>query len=226
MFSKRSKVFRYILFSIPVALLVAVVLARSAPRSTAPNPTIDLPLAAATGTQTAVFAGGCFWGMEAVFEHVKGVVDVVSGFSGGTAATAHYGEVSAGLTDHAESVKITYDPSKISYGQLLQIFFSVAHDPTQVNRQGPDAGRQYRSAIFFANPAQQKVAQAYLNQLKQSQVFNQPISTQVEPLTGFYAAESYHQNFIARNPYYPYVVVHDLPKLNQLQKQFPDLYKN
>jgi peptide-methionine (S)-S-oxide reductase len=191
-----------------------------------PAPIRDSMIATANGEQTAVFAGGCFWGMEAVFEHLKGVSEVVSGFSGGSAATAEYERVSAGQTDHAEGVKITYDPSQISYGKLLQVYFAVAHDPTQLNRQGPDWGRQYRSAIFFANDEQRTIATAYIKQLGQARVFQQPIVTQLEPLNAFYAAGESHQNFIARNPSHPYVVLHDLPKVQQLKKQFPDLYRN
>ncbi len=195
-------------------------------KGTFPNPTTDIPKSMTKGEQTLVLAGGCFWGMEAVFEHLKGVSHVVSGFSGGNAATAHYEMVSTGQTGHAESVKITYDPAQISYGQLLKVFFSVAHDPTQLNRQGPDFGTQYRSAIFFTNPAQKQVAQAYIQQLNQAHIFPKPIVTQLVPLQGFYAAEVYHQNFIANHPNYPYVVVHDLPKLNQLKTQFSALYRN
>jgi peptide-methionine (S)-S-oxide reductase len=161
-----------------------------------------------------------------VFDHVKGVSQVVSGYSGGEAKTAQYERVSTGQTGHAEAVQITYDPQQISYGQLLKIYFSVAHDPTQVNRQGPDTGPQYRSAIFFTDADQQKVAQAYIAQLNQAQVFTAPIATELAPLNQFYAAEDYHQNFIVHNPAYPYVVIHDLPKLTQLQKLFPDWYKS
>jgi len=191
-----------------------------------PNPTTDMPVPATKGEQTLVLAGGCFWGVEAVFEHLKGVSNVVSGFSGGSADTAHYETVSFGQTGHAEAVKITYDPSQISYGQLLKVFFSVAHDPTQLNRQGPDSGTQYRSAIFFANQEQKQVAEAYIRQLNQAHIYQQPIVTQLAPLHNFYAAEEYHQNFIARNPNYPYVVVHDLPKLHHLKTQFAALYRN
>jgi peptide-methionine (S)-S-oxide reductase len=191
-----------------------------------PDPTVVLSKSTVKGEQTLVLAGGCFWGVEAVFEHVKGVTNVVSGFSGGSAETAHYETVSTGQTGHAESVKITYDSSQISYGQLLKVFFSVAHDPTQLNRQGPDSGTQYRSAIFFANPEQKQIAQAYIKQLNQSQIFRQPIVTQLVPLQKFYAAEDYHQDFITHNPNYPYVVIHDLPKLKQLKTQFAALYKN
>ncbi|MBW4582159.1 MAG: peptide-methionine (S)-S-oxide reductase MsrA [Tildeniella nuda ZEHNDER 1965/U140] len=191
-----------------------------------PDPATDISTGQAKGMQTAVFAGGCYWGVEAVFEHLKGVSDVVSGFSGGSAETAHYGLVSFGQTGHAEAVKVTYDPAQISYGQLLKIYFAVAHDPTQLNRQGPDSGTQYRSAIFFANNAQKQVAQAYIDQLNAAHTFNQPIVTQLTPLNDFYPAEAEHQNFIANNPNYPYVVIHDLPKLKQLKGQFATLYKN
>lgn len=193
-------------------------------QSTFPDPTADSPTSTGSPTQTAVFAGGCFWGMEAVFEHLQGVSDVVSGFSGGTAATAQYERVSSGGTDHAEAVKITYDPTQISYGQLLKIYFSVAHNPTELNRQGPDVGPQYRSAIFFATQEQRQIAQAYIDQLNQAKIFNHPIVTQLEPLSNFYEAEEYHQNFIDRNPTYPYVVIHDMPKLERLKQQFPNLY--
>ncbi|ELS32546.1 MULTISPECIES: peptide-methionine (S)-S-oxide reductase MsrA [Pseudanabaena] len=177
------------------------------------------------GKMTAVFAGGCFWGMEAVFEHLQGVSNVVSGYSGGTAQTANYETVGSGQTGHAESIKVTYDPSQISYEQLLQIYFYVAHDPTQLNRQGPDSGSQYRSAIFFANEKQKQIAQAYIDNLNKSKAFSKPIVTKLEPLQVFYAAEDYHQDFIAHNPNYPYVVINDLPKIAQLKKQFPEMYK-
>jgi peptide-methionine (S)-S-oxide reductase len=216
-----------LLFGIPLVVWTAV---GGWPHTTAakiPAAALDMPAAvSATGpTQTAVLAGGCFWGVEAVFDHVKGVSQVVSGYSGGEAQTAQYERVSTGQTGHAEAVQITYDPQQISYGQLLKIYFSVAHDPTQVNRQGPDTGPQYRSAIFFTDADQQKVAQAYIAQLNQAQVFTAPIATELAPLNQFYAAEDYHQNFIVHNPAYPYVVIHDLPKLAQLQKLFPDWYK-
>jgi peptide-methionine (S)-S-oxide reductase len=181
--------------------------------------------ATATGEQTLVLAGGCFWGVEAVFENLKGVSNVVSGFSGGDAKTANYDTVSSGRTSHAEAVKITYNPQQISLGQLLKIYFLVAHDPTQIDRQGPDNGTQYRSAIFFANFQQQQVAKAYIDRLNQARIFTQPIATQLVALNEFYPAEQYHQNFIDRNPTYPYVVVHDLPKLDILRQQFPDLVR-
>jgi peptide-methionine (S)-S-oxide reductase len=182
-----------------------------------------LPSSAAEGKQTAVLAGGCFWGVDAVFKHVKGVKSVVAGYSGGSAATAKYEVVSAGGTGHAESVKITYDPSKISYADLLRIFFSVAHDPTELNRQGPDSGTQYRSVIFYSNEDQKQIALAYIEQLDKARVFRKPIVTQVVPFQAFYPAEAYHQNFLALHPDNPYIVNNDLPKLRKLQKQFPTL---
>ena len=190
------------------------------------DPVIDLPKSSARKSQTLVLAGGCFWGVEGVFEKLKGVSAVISGFSGGNAATAHYEVVSTGLTGHAEVVQITYDSEQVSYGQLLKVFFAIAHDPTQLDRQGPDSGPQYRSAIFFNNPDERRVAQAYIEQLDQSKVFEKPIVTQLTSLDRFYEAEGYHQNFIQRNPRYPYVVVNDLPKLAQLNKQFPQLLKS
>src|SRR6266705_6990997 len=183
------------------------------------------PTAAATSTATAVFAGGCFWGVDAVFKHVKGVSSVVSGYSGGGAATARYPVVSTGTTGHAESVKITYDPSQISYSELLRVFFSVAHDPTQLNRQGPDVGSQYRSAIFYATRAEQETAQTYIDQLNKAHVFSGPIVTQVARFEGFYAAEDYHQNYLALHPDQPYIVFNDAPKLRRLKQQFPALYR-
>jgi peptide-methionine (S)-S-oxide reductase len=173
---------------------------------------------------TAVLAGGCFWGVDAVFKHVKGVTGVTSGYSGGAGDTAQYETVSTGTTGHAESVKVTYDPSKISYNQLLKIFFFVAHDPTELNRQGPDQGTQYRSVIFYANDAQKRAAESYIKQLDQNKAFRDPIVTQVAPLNRFYPAEEYHQNFLERNPDNPYIVFNDMPKLDQLRKQFPALY--
>jgi peptide-methionine (S)-S-oxide reductase len=190
-----------------------------------PDPLQDIKVATAGTEQTAVLAGGCFWGVEAVFERLEGVSDVVSGFAGGSKATAHYEVVSTGTTGHAESVKITYDPAKITYGQLLKIFFAVAHDPTQLNRQGPDEGTQYRSAIFYGTPEQKAVAEAYIQQLDAAKLFRHAIVTKVVPLDGFYAAEAYHQHFLDRNPTYPYIVYNDLPKLAQLKKDFPEMLK-
>lgn len=174
--------------------------------------------------QTAVFSGGCFWGVDAVFKHVKGVSSVVSGYSGGGADTAHYEQVSQGNTGHAESVRISFDPTQVSYFQLLQVFFRVAHDPTQLNRQGPDTGSQYRSVIFYTNTEQQKMAQSYIQQLNFEQVFSDPIVTEVVPLKQFYPAEEHHQNYLALHPYQPYIVFNDMPKLEQLHNKFPQLY--
>lgn len=190
-----------------------------------PDPEVDIPLANTKGEQTAVLAGGCFWGIEAVFEHVKGVIDAKSGYSGGSADSAQYGKVSTGQTGHAESVKITYDPSQVSYGQLLKVFFSVAHDPTELNRQGPDRGTQYRSAIFYANEDQKRIAQAYIAQLNKARVFDRPIVTQVGELDSFHEAESYHQDYLANHPDEPYIVINDMPKVENLRKQLPALYK-
>jgi peptide-methionine (S)-S-oxide reductase len=199
----------------------SAVLAR---KSAFPDAAIDSS-ASTRGKQTAVLAGGCFWGVEAVFERLKGVTNVVSGFSGGEKSTAHYETVSTGSTGHAESVEITYDPSKITFGQLLKVYFAVAHDPTELNRQGPDRGTQYRSAIFYMNDEQKKIAEAYIQQLNAAKVFPSPIVTQVVPFHGFYAAESYHQHFLDNNPNYPYIVYNDLPKLVALKKEFPQMCK-
>jgi peptide-methionine (S)-S-oxide reductase len=190
----------------------------------APAPALDQPLAAGPA-QTAVLAGGCFWGVQGVFQHVKGVQRVLSGYAGGEQATAAYEQVGTGATGHAESVEITYDPAQISYGEVLRIFFSVAHDPTQLNRQGPDVGTQYRSAIFFADAAQQQIAEAYIAQLDRAGIFSHPIVTRVDPLKGFYAAEDYHQDFLVRNPSYPYIVFNDLPKIANLRQLFPERYR-
>ena len=197
----------------------------NASATTIPDPALDAPLARVKGEQTAVLAGGCFWGVEAVFEHVKGVIKVTSGYSGGSADSAQYGTVSTGQTGHAESVRIIYDPSKISYGQLLKVFFAVAHDPTELNRQGPDTGTQYRSAIFYGSEEQKRIAEAYIEQLNRAKVFRAAIATRVSPLQSFYEAESYHQDYLAHHPNEPYIVFNDLPKLEDLKKNFPDLYK-
>jgi peptide-methionine (S)-S-oxide reductase len=190
-----------------------------------PDPALDAPLATSKGEQTAVIAGGCFWGLEAVFKHVKGVSDVASGYSGGSAQTAHYEMVSTGKTGHAESIRIYYDPSQISYGQLLKVFFSVAHDPTELNRQGPDRGTQYRSAIFYSNEEQKRIAQAYIDQLNEAKVFERSMVTQVVALQAFYEAEAYHQDYLVHHPDEPYIVINDLPKVENLRKQYPTLYK-
>jgi peptide-methionine (S)-S-oxide reductase len=190
-----------------------------------PNPSVDVPLTSTPGKQTAVVAGGCFWGIQAVFQHVKGVKEATSGYSGGSVGSPDYEEVSSGNTGHAESVKITFDPSQVSYGQLLKVFFSVAHDPTQLNRQGPDTGSQYRSVIFYGNEEQQRIAQAYIAQLEQGKLFSAPIVTQVVPLKGFYLAEAYHQNYAMLHPDNPYIAINDAPKVQHLRLQLPDLYK-
>jgi peptide-methionine (S)-S-oxide reductase len=186
-----------------------------------PSPTTDVKASAPTAT--AVFAGGCFWGVEGVFERLKGVSNAVAGYAGGTKGTANYDTVSTGRTGHAESVQVTYDPSVISYGQLLQVFFSVVHDPTTLNRQGPDDGTQYRSAIFYSDEEQKRVAEAYINQLTDAKAFKHKIVTKLTPLEGFYPAEAHHQHFLQRNPTYPYIVYNDLPKIHDLEKQFPEL---
>lgn len=189
-----------------------------------PDAKLDAPLA--TGKQqVAVFAGGCFWGVEAVFEHVKGVKDVVSGYSGGSAMTARYSMIGTGKTGHAEAVRVVYDPKLVSYGQLLQVYFSVAHDPTQLNRQAPDVGPQYRSQIFSASPQQEEIANAYIAQLTKAKAFSAPIVTKVEPLKAFYPAEASHQNYLRLHPNEPYIVYNDAPKLVHLKQLFPQLYK-
>ena len=199
--------------------------APEAPKVPFPAPSVDAPLAIKTSQQTAVFAGGCFWGVQAVFEHLKGVSSVTSGYAGGYIKSPSYENVSMGVTGHAESVSITYDPSKLTYGQLLMIFFSVAHDPTQWNRQGPDTGSQYRSAIFYTTDEQKRIAQTYITQLDAAKVYSRRIVTKVEPFQAFYPAESYHQDFLKNNPDNPYIVYNDLPKLENLKKDFPSLYQ-
>lgn len=190
-----------------------------------PDAAVDMPASAKPGKQSIVLAGGCFWGIEGLFERVKGVTNAVSGFAGGEKSTAHYDRVSEGNTGHAESVKVEFDPTKITLGQLLKVYFSVGHDPTELNRQGPDTGTQYRSAIFYANDDQKRVAEAYIKQLNDAHVFSRPIVTQVLPLKGFYPAEAYHQHFLDNNMTYPYIVYNDLPKLAALKKQYPQLCK-
>ena len=190
-----------------------------------PVAAVDLPLAPAKGTQTLVVAGGCFWGVDAVFKHVKGVTEVTSGYSGGDKSTADYETVSRGTTGHAEAVNIVYDPSQVTVGQLLRVFFSVAHNPTELNRQGPDHGTQYRSAIFYQGADQKRVVDAYVAQLQAAKVFSAPIVTQVTPLTAFYPAEAYHQNYLKRNPMQPYIVINDKPKVEALKTMFPTMYR-
>lgn len=219
------------LLPIALGILVPVIVlttacrqARAGSISPFPDPSMDEPPAKAAAHETAVLSGGCFWGVQAVFKHVKGVVSATSGYAGGAASTAHYEMVSEGDTGHAESVEIVYDPSQISFGQLLKIFFSVAHDPTEVNRQGPDRGPQYRSMISYTNDEQKRIAEAYIDQLNKAKIFSRSIATQVVPLKGFYPAEAYHQNYAERHPGDPYIFFNDAPKVASLRKQFPTLY--
>ena len=215
------------LFRILTLLILGATLAYNAVAAgdvSIPDPVLDAPLAATKGEQTVVLAGGCFWGVEAVFEHVKGVTRVTSGYSGGSASDADYESVSAGDTGHAEAVRITYDPSRVTYGRLLKVFFSVAHDPTQLNRQGPDIGKHYRSAIFYVGQDQKRIAEGYIDQLNRAKLFKRPIATQVAGLKTFHEAEAYHQDYAARHPDQPYIVIHDLPKVENLRRRLPELY--
>lgn len=190
-----------------------------------PVAAVDAPKAPALASETAVLAGGCFWGMQGVFEHVRGVTRVVSGYSGGAKATAHYELVGPETTGHAESVQITFDPRVVSFGEILRVYFSVAHDPTELNRQGPDSGSSYRSEVFFASATQEKIARAYVAQLAAAHTFKDPIVTKIEKLNGFYPAEGYHQDFLIHNPNYPYIVYNDLPKIDALKRVLPELYR-
>jgi peptide-methionine (S)-S-oxide reductase len=205
-------------------LLLAAAAAYAAPKAPIPAAAADATLTAQPGKETAVFAGGCFWGVQAVFQRVKGVVATTTGYSGGSAKTATYKQVVTETTGHAESVEVIYDPSRITYGQLLRIYFSVAHDPTELNRQGPDVGTSYRSAIFYTNEEQQKLAKAYIAQLDNAKVFPKAIVTEVTPLKAFYRAEDYHQDYAYYNPNNPYIEVCDRPKIAALKQQFPDLF--
>jgi peptide-methionine (S)-S-oxide reductase len=211
-------------FAIVITLAVCAG-CKAAIQTSVPPPANDVALADKSGKETAIFAGGCFWGTQSVFERVKGVVATTAGYAGGSAATATYDQVTTETTGHAESVKVVYDPSKITYGRLLQIFFSVVHDPTQLNRQGPDVGTSYRSAIFYTNEEQRKISTAYIAQLDAAKVFPKPIVTEVTPLKGFYDAETYHQDYALHNPNNPYIQVCDRPKIEALKQQFPDLFK-
>jgi peptide-methionine (S)-S-oxide reductase len=204
--------------------LLLAVAGFSAPNPPIPPPSTDVPLAAKQGKETAVFAGGCFWGVQSVFQRVKGVLATTAGYSGGSKETATYRQVGTETTGHAESVEIIYDPSKITYGQLLRIYFSVAHDPTQLNRQGPDVGPSYRSVIFYTNEDQKRLALAYIAQLDQQKVFAKPIVTEVATLKAFYRGEDYHQDYAYLNPDNPYIKVCDRPKIAALQEQFPELF--
>jgi peptide-methionine (S)-S-oxide reductase len=189
-----------------------------------PPPILDEPASPQATSEVAVLAGGCFWGVQGVFQHVEGVISAVSGYAGGSAKTAHYEMVGTNKTGHAEAVRVTFDPRRVSYGRILQIYFSVAHDPTELNRQGPDVGTQYRSAIFPTSPEQAHIAEAYIAQLNQSHVFDAPVVTKIEPGREFFPAEDYHQDFLTRNPRHPYIVINDLPKIENLKRLFPDLY--
>lgn len=209
---------------VAIGLLLMMYTALAASNPPIPPPSTDASLDKQTGKETAVFAGGCFWGVQSVFQRVKGVISTTAGYSGGSAKTATYQQVVTETTGHAESVEVIYDPSKITYGQLLRIYFSVAHDPTQLNRQGPDVGTSYRSAIFYVNDEQKRLAQSYIAQLTQQKVFPHPIVTEVTQLKGFYRAEDYHQDYAYYNPNNPYIQVCDRPKIAALQKQFPELF--
>jgi peptide-methionine (S)-S-oxide reductase len=211
------------LMLIPLACLSARLVNAAEQAVVIPPPASDET--ASTGLQTVVLAGGCFWGVQGVYQHTKGVKRAVSGYAGGQKETAHYEMVGTGRTGHAESVSVTFDPQQISYGKILQIYFSVAHNPTELNRQGPDFGTQYRSAIFYANDEQKRVATAYIAQLQQAHVFSAPIVTKLEPLAGFYPAEDYHQDFLVLHPGYPYIAFNDLPKIDELKQLFPDDYR-
>jgi peptide-methionine (S)-S-oxide reductase len=220
--------FRRALLAVAVVLLAALGL-EIVPSSADEGRAVPAPVRDETpgtaGAEVAVLAGGCFWGVQGVFQHVAGVTSAVSGYAGGDAATAQYERVSTGSTGHAESVRITFDPHQISYGRLLQIYFSVAHDPTELNRQGPDRGTQYRSAIFPTSAEQADIAKAYISQLDQAHVFDAAIVTRIEPGRDFFPAEAHHQDFLTRNPNYPYIVINDLPKVANLKRLFPDLYR-
>jgi peptide-methionine (S)-S-oxide reductase len=211
-----------------IAVAVLALPHRSGPAHATPLPVavIDAPAAPAAGQEVAVFSGGCFWGIEAVFEHVKGVTHAESGYAGGAASTASYEAVSTGTTGHAESVRVVFDPSQVTYGQLLQVFFSVAHDPTELNYQGPDHGTQYRSAIWYTSETQKRIAEAYIAQLGRSKAFPRPIVTEVKPLRGFYLAEAYHQDYATHHPDQPYIVYNDAPKVEHLRKDLPALYRS
>jgi len=211
-----------------VSLVAAIALCSGASIADAaqlPPPALDESVNPQRSSEVAVLAGGCFWGVQGVFQHVKGVINAVSGYAGGDAQSAHYEIVSSHLTDHAESVQVTFDPRKISYGRVLQIYFSVAHDPTELNRQGPDVGKQYRSAIFPVDAEQARIAKAYIDQLGYAHAYASPIVTKIESDRTFYPAEDYHQDFLTRHPSYPYIVINDLPKIENLKRSFPDLYR-
>jgi peptide-methionine (S)-S-oxide reductase len=227
-----SKLARAMKVAVPAALsmaAVALLWSRADARGEAvalPAPSAEAPKPTKAGSQTVVFAGGCFWGVQAVFQHVRGVNDATSGYAGGQPSTAHYEMVSSGETGHAESVRVTFDPAQVSFGQLLRVFFSVAHNPTELNRQGPDEGTQYRSAVFFTDAEQQRIAIAYIAELDRAKVFPSKIVTQVVPLSGFYPAEAHHQNFARLHPDNPYIVMNDAPKVARLRQLYPNLYRD
>ncbi len=214
----------YAVVALSLTLSLFACSAKGQPKGPIPAAKVDAALATSPGKQTAVFAGGCFWGTQSVFERVKGVLKTTAGYAGGSAATATYDQVTTETTGHAESVEVVYDPSQITYGQLLRIFFSVAHDPTELNRQGPDVGTSYRSAIFYTNDEQKRIANAYIEQLDAAKAFPAPIVTQVTPLKGFYRAEDYHQDYALNHPDNPYIKVCDLPKIKLLKEEFPQLF--
>jgi peptide-methionine (S)-S-oxide reductase len=216
---------RFLIRLMPVLCLATTIACHASSAAVKlPDPAADEPLSKSKGMQTVVLSGGCFWGIQAVFEHVKGVSSVTAGYSGGSAGTAQYETFSTGRTGHAESVRIVYDPSQVSYGQLLKVFFSVAHDPTELNRQGPDEGTQYRSVIFYANEEQLRIAKAYVDQLNRAKAFPRPIVTEIVALQGFYPAEAYHQDYAEHHPNEPYIAINDLPKIEHLKQTLPDLY--
>jgi len=227
MLLKRFSTSTLIMFAICIALFLCVLQPAKAFESavTIPPPLLDNPKTAGT-LQTAVLAGGCFWGVQGVYQHVHGVRKVLSGYSGGDQSKADYHSVSTGTTGHAESVQVIFDPKEVTYGEILQVYFSVAHDPTLLNRQGPDSGTQYRSNIFYADDNQKKIAVAYIAQLDKAKLFHSPIVTRIDPLKAFYPAEDYHQDFLVNNPSYPYIVINDIPKVNNLKKLLPGLYQD
>ncbi|MGH9737961.1 MAG: peptide-methionine (S)-S-oxide reductase MsrA [Candidatus Acidiferrales bacterium] len=221
---RRFERYAFVLLVASLALLAMSGWFRASAAKALPNPKVDESSASAKGRETVVLAGGCFWGIQGVFEHVKGVTKTTVGYSGGTVKNPGYEEVSTGTTGHAESVEVVYDPSKVTFGQLLKIFFSVALDPTELNRQGPDDGTQYRSVIFYESPEQERIARAYVEQLTAAKTFPRPIVTQIVPFKAFYRAEAYHQDYLVHHPDNPYIVYNDLPKIANLKKQFPDFY--
>jgi peptide-methionine (S)-S-oxide reductase len=225
MLARRAHVLTIFSFLLVISLLTFSAFGSSHNTTAFPRPAMDNPVAAAHGQEIAVLSGGCFWGIQAVFEHTRGVLSATSGYAGGSAGTAHYQTVSNGNTGHAESVRVVFDPSQITYGQILMIFFSVAHDPTELNKQGPDWGTQYRSAVFYNSPEQKRIAEAYIAQLTAAKVYTQKIVTQIEPLTEFYPAENYHQDYVKHHPNDPYIVINDLAKLSAFRKEYPELYR-